>query len=78
MKWMFPKNRNQLSDASPSVDFNSALPENDGDGGVCIAESRVKVQIEPGKNEADDDIRHGRVKTFDNPEDLIASLKQPW
>ncbi len=80
MRWIIPKRRDQ--DISPrrevaSSDFNAPLPENDGGVGV-LAEPAVKSVANAGSNEADDDIRAGRVKSFDNPDDLIASLKQPW
>ena len=77
MKWIIPKCHRQ-NDVTPSTDFNSPLPENDGDGTVCVADPVVKNQIECGKNEADEDIRNDRVKTFDDPDDMLASLKMQW
>jgi hypothetical protein len=73
MKWCIPRRREQpltpRGDAhtdSSTADFNGPLPENGGE--VCIADG----------NEADDDIREGKVKTFSNPEDMIKSLNRPW
>ena len=80
MRWIIPKRRDQ--DISPrpqatNADFNAPLAENDG--GVCVMTDHITKKVaEAGQNEADADIRSGRVKTFDNPDDLIASLKQPW
>lgn len=78
IKWIIPKRHRDQEITSKSdrqnSDFNAPLPENDG--GVCVLEATAKSIA--GQNEADTDIRAGRVKEFDNPDDMIASLKQPW
>jgi hypothetical protein len=85
IKWIIPKRREEEIvarkerdiEVSSFSDFNAPiLPENDG--GVCIADARVQSAEAIDRREADEDIRAGRVKTFDNPDDMIASLKQPW
>lgn len=48
--------------------IKDAFPEN---------EPFVQMGVEGGLNVADEDIRNGRVKSFDNMKELIASLKQP-
>ncbi len=67
VKWII---QDHVKHAAP--DFNCSLPENEG--GACVAEARM----ETGQNEANEDIRRGRVKRFDSPDDMIASLEQPW
>jgi hypothetical protein len=59
-----------------SADFNSPLSDNDV--GVCVADPPVEVCTKGGRHEADDDIRKGQTKTFNNIDDLIAGLKQAW
>lgn len=80
MRWFIPKKQDQeiRSNVEPSswTDFNAPLMENDG--GVCIAEETCSAVAQAAQGDADEDIRAGRVKRFDDPDDLIASLKQPW
>ena len=42
---------------------------------IEVTEHDVILEI---NDSPDDDIRAGRVKQFDNPDEMIASLKQPW
>lgn len=74
MKWIIPKRRGEeiAAQDTRSDDFNGPLLENGG--GECVVETPVEV----GRKEADEDIRQGRVKKFDNPDDMIESLNQPW
>ena len=80
MKWIIPKRRDQeiYSPTEDTSDFNTWLPENDGnggEGGVCIAKNvTVSVRV----HEADEDITNDRVKRFDDPDSMLESLKQPW
>ena len=62
------------SDPEPTTLADSTSPPAENNGRICIA---TKV-AEAGNNEADADILANRVKRFDNPDDMIASLKQPW
>lgn len=93
MRWIIPKTKQdqeirvrpteQPEPEAGSV-FNVPLAGNDG--GVSVIDLPCKTLASPGQREiapsgqydADEDIRAGRVKQFDNPEDMIASLKEPW
>lgn len=70
MRWMIPKMKQDqdiCADRKSSTNggFNAPLAENDGGGS-------------PSYYEADEDIRTGRIKQFDDIEDMIESLKKPW
>lgn len=75
IKWLFPKpaREREFTQNESGYEFNSTLPENDGS--VCV---EAPPQCTIGENEADDDIRAGRVKKFEGPDEMIASLKKPW
>lgn len=80
MRWITPKKRDQeirvKTDPIAWSDFNAPLGENDGR--PCLVEVLENKAVQASCSDADDDIRAGRVKQFDNPDDMIASLKQPW
>jgi len=80
MRWIIPHNRQDQDictnqEPASSSEFNTTLAENDG--GVAVAEPPCKATA-PGQHDADADIRSGRVRRFDDAEDMIASLKRPW
>jgi hypothetical protein len=80
IRWIIPQKRDQAiqtdTEAVTSADFNAPLAENDG--GTCVIEAPCRTRAQAAHSEADDDIQAGRIKRFDNPDDMIASLKQPW
>ena len=79
--WMLPEKKGD-QEISPVLesfswtDFNAPLSDNEG--GACVLEATEKIVLPSSQNEANEDISAGRVKTFDNTDDLIASLKRPW
>ncbi len=80
MRWIMPKRKDEEISASPDFQpverFNIPLPENDGS--ICVAEPPCKTVTWTECGNADEDISCGRVKKFDNPDDMIAGLKRPW
>ncbi|TXT21821.1 MAG: hypothetical protein FD138_3958 [Planctomycetota bacterium] len=57
--------------ATYADDFNGTSPENGGS-------EELREHHKPDDGKADADIRAGRVKTFQDADSLIASLKNPW
>jgi hypothetical protein len=82
MRWIIPKKKQDQAifdswETASNGDFNAPLSGNDAD--VCLMEPTCNVASATSPlSTADDDILAGRIKKFDDPDELIASLKRPW